>query len=85
MVDIIIKNKKDDILIKDCQDFIPLNDGTKFGDKKYCDLSFECKQIGMVSEFVKMFDVNGKLISEDYLCTGKYAKWEERSKDEEAS
>lgn len=85
MTELIIKGEKDDILKKDCPDFVPLNDGTKFGDKKYCDLSFECKQVGMVSEFVKMFNVKGELIAEDYLCTGKYAKWEERGRDEEAS
>lgn len=85
MTELIIKGKRDDILDKDCEDFIPLNDGTKFGDKKYCDLSFECKQIGMISDFVKIFDVKGDLINEDYLCTGKYVKWEERGNDEEAS
>ena len=85
MVDIIIKDTKDDILAKDCIDFIPLNDGTIVGDKKYCDRSFNCKQLGYYSEYCKFFDKDGVLVLQDYMCTGKNVKPEETRKDEEAS
>lgn len=85
MVDVHIKGEKDDILEKDCLDFTPFNDGTLSGDRKYCNLSFQCKQIGMASDRATTVDGNtGDIIAVDYLCTGKYAKFEERSKDEEA-
>jgi len=84
MVDIIIKNTKDDILDKDCPDFLSLLDGTKTGEKKYCDLSFQCKQIGYYSEYCKFFNAKGELVEQDYLCTGKKVKIEEVLKDEEA-
>jgi len=70
---------------KDCADFVPLDDGTIAGDKKYCNLSFECKQMEMYSEFVKFLNEQGVIVLQDYMCTGKYAIWEERSKDEEAT
>ena len=88
MADIIIpgKYKKRDILDKDCSDFVPMKDGTIVGDKKYCDLSFQCKRLGMKSEFVKAVDPKtGEVIFHDYLCTGQHAVFEERSDDEEAS
>jgi hypothetical protein len=88
MTDIIIpgKYKKRDVLDKDCPDFVPMKDGTIVGDKKYCDLSFQCKQLGMKSEFVKAVDPKtGEIIFHDYLCTGQYAIFEERSDDEEAT
>lgn len=85
MVDIHIKNKKDDILEKDCADFVPMDDGTITGERKYCNLSFQCKQVGMASDYAKTMDGNtGEVLGFDYLCTGKYAIWEERKKDEEA-
>jgi hypothetical protein len=84
MTDIIINDKRKDILIKDCLDFIPLDDGTKTGDFKYCNLSFQCRQVGMAADRFEGYNDNGELIEVDYLCTGKYAKWEERNKDEEA-
>jgi len=31
---------------KDCEDFVPLDDGSRSGDAKYCDKSFDCRQIG---------------------------------------
>jgi len=83
MVDIVIK-ESEGILIKDCMDFIPLADGTKLGEKKYCNLSFRCKQIGYYSEYTELFDSNGEIIARDYLCTGKKLKKEEIMKDEEA-
>ena len=87
MVDIIIpgKYKKKDILDKECPDFQPLEDGTIVGEKKYCDVSFQCKQLGMHSDFVRGVDPKtGEQIFHDYLCTGIYAIFEERSDDEEA-
>ena len=76
---------KDDILKKDCIDFIKLDDGTIIGDKKYCNLSFDCKQMGMYSEYCKFYDKDGKVVIRDYLCTGKYVVLEEVEKDEEAN
>lgn len=85
MTDIIIKNKKDDILEKDCTDFVPFDDGTISGERKYCALSFQCRQIDMAADHVKTLDpLTGKDLGFDYLCTGKKALWEERKKDEEA-
>lgn len=85
MVDINIKNEKDDVLVKDCTDFVPLDDGTLTGEKKYCNLSFQCRQIGMAADRVTTRDgITGEITGVDYLCTGKYAKFEERTKDEEA-
>jgi hypothetical protein len=69
---------------KDCSDFIPLNDGTIGGDKKYCDLSFKCKQLGMYSDYVEITDRFGNF-TRDYLCTGCHPIFEERSRDEKAS
>jgi len=95
MTEIIIPNKKDphDVdAIKDCEDFVPLNDGTSCGDKKYCDLSHLCKQIGMHAQWMEYYEVytdeNGKVIREkirDYMCTGKHPIWEERSEDTRAT
>ncbi len=70
---------------KHCAEFVPLKDGTKTGDKKYCDLSFACKQMGMLGEFVEITDSEGNVTLRDYLCTGKYARWEERSRDGKAT
>jgi hypothetical protein len=98
MTEIIIKGKKDDVLDKDCSSFIPLNDGTIHGEKKYCDLSHECRQfdptdnMGYCSEWQEYYefytDDAGKIVKEkvcDYLCTGKKPIFEERSIDEEAN
>ena len=85
MTEIIMKGKKDDILDKDCEDFVPLEDGTIHGDKKYCNLSLQCRQINMKSDYVEFYDPKtGKLIGIDYFCTGKNPIFEERMIDEEA-
>ncbi len=87
MTSIIIPNKKDPHDVdaeKDCADFIPLNDGTIRGDRKYCSRSFECKQIGMLGQWVEL-DKNGVVISRDYLCTGKCPIFQERSEDSKAT
>ena len=88
MTDIIIpgKYKKRDILDKDCPDFVALEDGTISKEKKYCDLSFQCKQIGMRAEFVTAVDPKtGEVIFHDYLCVGQRPFFEERKDDEESS
>ena len=85
MTEIILKNKKDDILDKECEDFVALKDGTIHGEKKYCDLSLECRQMGYKSDYVEFFDPKtGKLIGHDYLCTGKKPIFEERMIEEKA-
>lgn len=82
---IIIKGEKDDILNKDCSDFIPLEDGTIHGEKKYCNLSLECRQMEMKSDYIEIFDPKtGELIGHDYFCTGKRPIFEERMRDEKA-
>jgi hypothetical protein len=88
MTDIIIpgKYKKRDILNKSCSDFVAMKDGTIVGEKKYCDVSFQCKQLGMKTEFVTAVDPKtGEIIFHDYLCTGQPPFFEERTDDEEAS
>jgi hypothetical protein len=88
MTEIIIPCKKDPHdpdKEKDCADFVPLKDGTFKGDKKYCNLSFQCKQIGMLGQWVEIEDKDGNIIARDYLCTGNYAIFEERSEDEKAN
>jgi hypothetical protein len=70
---------------KDCPDFIPLRDGTKSGDPKYCDLSLVCKQMGMKSDWYHFRTETGEE-SFDYFCTGMYVvDPEERGVDEEVS
>ena len=81
MSEIIIpgKYKKRDVLDKDCSDFCPLEDGTITKEKKYCQLSFQCKQIGMRAEFVTTVEPNTcELIFYDYLCVGQHPFFEER-------
>lgn len=101
MTEIIIPNKKDPHDVdakKDCPDFVPLNDGTIAGDRKYCDRSTLCRQfdantnMGFYSEWHKWCefytDENGQMVSEDcmdYLCTGKFPIFEERMEDEKAT
>lgn len=81
---------------KQCPDFKPLDDGTLSGDPKYCQYSFICRQIGMKSDYI-WYSGPGLCIQEgiiqtcfyentfDYLCTGIYAKFDERHLDEEVS
>jgi len=88
MTEIIIPKQKDPHdpdLEKDCSDFVPFDDGTILGDKKYCNLSFQCRQIGMLGQYVEVYDTNGNLIERDYLCTGKKPIFEERSEDSKAT
>ncbi len=70
---------------KDCHEWCPLQDGTKTGDTKYCDLSLLCRQIGMKTDRVTYKDPDTGEFSLDYFCTGFYAKDYELGKDEEIS
>lgn len=56
---------------KDCMDWCPYRDGTLTGDPKYCDLSLQCKQLGMRSDWCWVKDARGQTIF-DYFCTGMY-------------
>ena len=88
MTEIIIKDQKDPHDVdadKDCEDFVALKDGTICGDRKYCELSFQCTQVNMLGQFIEIYDKDGNIVSRDYLCTGKYPIWEERSEDSKAS
>lgn len=70
---------------KDCKDFVPLDDGTKVGEQKYCNRSFDCRQAGMKSDFVELTDPKtGKVLSSDYLCQGIYYNKRTMLPDEEA-
>jgi hypothetical protein len=72
-----------DILVKDCLDFVPLQDGTLKGDMKYCNLSLQCRQVGMVSDWYNYFDHTTGEYCFDYFCTGKYVK--DKVEDREVS
>jgi len=61
------------ILVKSCPSFIPLKDGTILGEEKFCDLSFQCKQTGMISKYVKIVMPDGEEVYE-FLCTGNKVK-----------
>lgn len=100
MAEIIIPKYKDPHnvdVVKDCVDFVPLNDGTLSGDRKYCDRSTQCKQydpircMGYLSEWHEWnefyTDEAGKLVKEmthDYLCTGKFPIFQERTEESKA-
>jgi len=61
----------------------PLDDGSRSGDAKYCDKSFDCRQIGMKSDRAEIVDLkSGKVTSIDYLCQGIYHKMGEMDPDE---
>jgi len=88
MSEIIIPGKKKDILDKDCQDFCPIDDGTKTGEKKYCALSDTCRQIDilidgtimpMEAHYLQVFNPYGEVVEWKLLCTGRY---DIRSKNE---
>jgi len=70
---------------KDCSDWVPLPDGTKTGDPKYCGLSRQCKQLGMKSDWYRFYDHSTGEHSFDYFCTGMYVKQEEKLIDDEVS
>lgn len=54
---------------KDCCSFVPLVDGTFQGSMEFCDLSFKCRQVGMIAKKIKMVMPNGEIMYE-LLCTG---------------
>jgi len=68
------------LLVKDCASFVPLKDGTINGEEKYCDLSFQCKQVGMKSEYVKIVSPEGE-VAYDFLCTGCKIENKEENKE----
>jgi len=86
MSNILIKDEIDPVKRgKDCADFCPLNDGTKTGDPKYCNLSFQCKQIGYKSDWVQIIDWKTNEVKDhDYLCTGMKVGEEDKGQDDEA-
>lgn len=69
---------------RDCQDWCPLNEGTRTGDPKYCDLSLQCKQINMKSDWYEFRDADGNA-SFDYFCVGMYQTIEKKAEDVEVS
>ena len=73
------------ILVKNCIDFVPLKDGTLKGDSKYCDRSLECTQVGMHSDWYRFFNYETGKYEVDYFCIGKYPTKEQKGKDEEVS
>lgn len=68
---------------KDCVDWCPLEDGTFTGDPKYCNLSIQCKQIGMKTDWCHFRDETGQNF--DYFCTGMYVSEENKMDDDEVS
>ena len=88
MPEILIPKRKDPHnvdLKKDCSDFVPLDDGTILGDRKYCNLSFQCKQVGMLGQYVEIRDFEDNLVTIEYFCTGKNPIWEDRSENSKAT
>jgi hypothetical protein len=79
---ILLDNKKHD---KQCPDWVPLKDGTRCGDSKYCDLSTECKQIGMKTDWYEFRNEQTNEYDFDYFCTGMYATDENKRDDDEVS
>jgi hypothetical protein len=70
---------------KDCADWVPLEDGTRTGDTKYCNLSRLCKQIGMKSDWYEFYNHETGENDFDYFCTGMYATEENKKDDDEVS
>jgi hypothetical protein len=70
---------------KDCADWTPLSDGTKTGDTKYCDLSLECKQLGMQTDWYEFYNHEEARYDFDYFCTGCYPKDFEIGTDKEVT
>ena len=69
---------------KDCADWCPLKDGTRTGDPKYCNLSLQCKQLGMYTQWYEFTTAAGEA-SFDYFCTGMYVNEETKKDDNEVS
>lgn len=75
----------ENILIKDCIDFKPLKDGTLTGDHHYCDLSLQCRQLGMKSDWYNFYDHATGEYKFDYFCTGCKVTEDNRKSDDEVS
>lgn len=69
---------------KDCPDWTPLQDGTRTGDPKYCNLSIICRQLGMKTDWYNFTDDSGEY-KFDYFCTGMYVNEENKKDDDEVS
>jgi len=83
MSNIIIPVERDPIKRgKDCPDFCPLDDGTKAGDPRYCNLSLHCKQLGMRSDWYKFRTQDGQEAF-DYFCTGMFLTEKDKGVDKE--
>lgn len=83
MSNIIIPAERDPIRRgKDCSDFCPLDDGTKSGDPRYCNLSLHCRQVGYRSDWYRFRDQDGNEAF-DYFCTGMLMTEEDKGVDEE--
>jgi hypothetical protein len=82
---------------KDCCDFVRMDDGTITGDSKYCNLSLDCRQVGvlfdgsvvpMESHYLKIVDVTtGEVVAHELFCTGIHDSRPlcERLEDDEVS
>lgn len=82
MSNILIQSERDPVKRgKDCPDFCPLDDGTKSGDPRYCNLSLLCSQESMKSDWYRFRDQDGNE-SFDYFCTGMYATYSDKFIDE---
>lgn len=80
---------------KDCRDFMSLKDGTLYGEYKYCNLSLQCRQIGikidgtivpMESNYLSIMNHDGEFYH-DLYCTGMYdlRSLKERIEDDKVS
>lgn len=81
---------------KDCPDFVSLKDGTFTGDYRYCQLSLNCRQVGVLpnGNFVTMeahrlplYDEFGNKKAEELFCTGMFdlRPLKERIEDDKVS
>ena len=80
---------------KDCKDFVCLDDGTIVRECRYCNLSLQCRQVGIIdgkfvpmeSHFLPIYDENGNYIAQELFCTGMYDErpLEERTEDDKVS
>jgi hypothetical protein len=70
---------------KDCCDWVPLKDGTKTCDQKYCDLSTLCRQLGMKTDWYHFYNHETREYDFDYFCTGMEITEENKKDDDEVS
>lgn len=70
---------------KDCLDWCPLNDYTLTGDIKYCNLSLQCRQLNMKTDWHWFYNPATGEQEYDYLCTGMKVTEENKRDDDEVS